>query len=527
MQNRAVFPPAQLDQLRISVGEMMEFIDDHLHHLKDPARGPPPAVLSLVPTAGRPRIAVDVQFLRTAHEMRDNGHIGRQLGISSRTVRRRLLEAGIDDPQPPVFIPEPAGGADPPRLIHNPASVPRARPTHPVQDDALDRAVAELLARFPNHGRSMMIGQLRAAGFTFVSRKLVRASIRRVTGVPAQFGRQPIRRREYRVPGPGSLWHHDGQHGTYCAPFAPCVYASHPFSCYLLGLIRWKIVIHAFIDGYSRFVLGIRASNNNRAETVETLFREIIHVHGAPSRVRGDHGVENVLVARLMETLRGTGRGSYIWGKSVHNVRIERLWVDVVKGFVNTWRNFFTDLEGNHGLDVNEPLHICLLQHLFLPCINADSSMWAEGWNHHTFSRLPNHPRGTRLPTPRDLYFFGVHDHGVRAMDVIDEDLPDHELADYGIDWHEDNDEVMRLHWVQNPPQDLPDDELHPDRFAQPRRLVEVRVPVPINPLGPAAFDALDAFLRASPDLNMQATQPALRRLWWIKALEFLAPHAR
>src|ERR1700691_6185230 len=82
-------------------------------------------------------------------------------------------------------------------------------------------------------------------------------------------------------------------------------------------MTRWKIIIHAFIDGFSRFVTGIRASNNNHSQTVYNLFLDLIDTHGIPSRVRGDHGIENLLVAAFMEGIRGTARGSYIWGRFV------------------------------------------------------------------------------------------------------------------------------------------------------------------------------------------------------------------
>jgi hypothetical protein len=85
----------------------------------------------------------------------------------------------------------------------------------------------------------------------------------------------------------------------------------------MTGLIRWKIVIHGFIDGKSRLATAMQASDNNRAETVLNLFLDAVDIYGLPSRVRGDHGTENLLVAEYMEDVRGITGGSYIWGRSV------------------------------------------------------------------------------------------------------------------------------------------------------------------------------------------------------------------
>ena len=89
-------------------------------------------------------------------------------------------------------------------------------------------------------------------------------------------------------------------------------------NCFLgfdLGLICWGIVIHGFIDRYSCLITGLHASNNNRGNTVLDLFMQAAQVYGVPSRLRGDHGTENINVATWMEEHHGTRRGSYIWGR--------------------------------------------------------------------------------------------------------------------------------------------------------------------------------------------------------------------
>ena len=229
-----------------------------------------------------------------------------------------------------------------------------------ISDAELDGVMELLVKDFPQNGIVLMWGQLRSMNI-FVTRQKVHDSLTRVSPHFVHHRRSStISRRVYSVPSSNALWHIDGLH------------------C----LIRWKIVIHGGIDGYSRRIVYLHASSNNKAKTVYRLFREAVRECGWPSRVRSDKGGENIDVARAMLTIRGTGR-SHITGSSVHNQRIERLWRDTFRCVGQLYYTQFYDLEECGLLDPNCEEDLFALNYVFLPRINHQLFQFANAWNRH------------------------------------------------------------------------------------------------------------------------------------------------
>ena len=168
-------------------------------------------------------------------------------------------------------------------------------------------------------------------------------------------------------------------------------------------LIRWRLVIHGGIDGFSRSIVYLKCSANNFASTVLELFLSAVEKFGLPSRVRSDFGTENFDVARFLlhHPQRGVNRGSMITGRSVHNQRIERLWADLRRVLVGYYIRLFSHLENVGALDPLNEIHLLALHYIYLPRINRALDEFVMDWNNHPLSTEGNR-------SPLSLWHSGV-----------------------------------------------------------------------------------------------------------------------
>ncbi|KAJ3826433.1 hypothetical protein F5880DRAFT_1476277 [Lentinula raphanica] len=357
-------------------------------------------------TLRRPRAVIDPDFLRWAHAHRTTTGIADFLGVSRRTVRRSLLEYGIALPGGVPFESEGSNlgestdhlnpnpenpGSLHPDIVNAASSIQSSSSSirrSNMSDDSLDSLVRLLRSHYPQAGIQMLHGMLRSLGHV-VSYENIRRSLMRVDPVNRVFDRIRIRRRRYTVPGPNSLWHHDGHH--------------------------------------------------------------------------------------------------------LHNVRIERLWVDVSNYITQSWNSYFTRLETEHQLDVNNPNHIWLLQHLFLPVVNTSLSFWAASWNCHRISQ--RHGDGPTR-SPEDMWGFDMLAQGMRGDSLNQYAMNNEELEMFGVDWEGLRDEDLLSSLRQN----YAHEQGHNTWLGQhgpPERLNSVEVEPPSGSMTADEVQLMDEALRS------------------------------
>ncbi|KAK6987957.1 hypothetical protein R3P38DRAFT_3445779 [Favolaschia claudopus] len=203
-----VFSPEEFTTLQTSISAMQTDVRLAYQDAVDASHHGHPVLVQSIPSdgPGRPRIQIDPDFLRWAYGHRSTASIAQFLGVGRSTVRNAVLAEGIPD------LPLPESEEFPPDIRNLAQPTSFTGPVSDIFDDELDMLLLRLRTHYKRAGLSMLGGMLRRLGHRVPTQR-VRESLLRIDPVRRIFERIRIRRRNYRVLGPNSLWHHDGQHG--------------------------------------------------------------------------------------------------------------------------------------------------------------------------------------------------------------------------------------------------------------------------------------------------------------------------
>jgi putative transposase len=138
--------------------------------------------------------------------------------------------------------------------------------------------ICDIRREHPHVSVTLILRTLRADGridhkvtACTVRRMLAEQGLHRVVEVDGKGGKMRLR---WQAARPSALWHGDVCHGPTLK----------------LGSARVPVRVHGMLDDASRYVVALRVFNNEREETMLSLFTQAISEHGRPDAVYLDNG---------------------------------------------------------------------------------------------------------------------------------------------------------------------------------------------------------------------------------------------
>jgi hypothetical protein len=263
---------------------------------------------------------------------------------------------------------------------------------HCSGEDELEATVRLFLAENVRRGQKMTAGYLKSVGLN-VTRKRVRECLSSIDPEGVRIRETTrLKRRVYSVPGSNYLWHMDGNH----------------------KLIRFGFVVHAAIDGFSRYIVFIKCGDNNRASSVLSKFKDgCREMKLLPRRLRTDKGGENRHVCSFLLETFGADSDCCITGKSTGNQRVERLFRDSTEQALCAYISLFEDFV-LLGFNIENRVQMFVLHYLFMDRINESLIDFRNAWNNHKI-RTENNKTPIQLLVAADLE---NNNHGIILSDT-------------------------------------------------------------------------------------------------------------
>ncbi|KAF3847207.1 hypothetical protein F7725_020235 [Dissostichus mawsoni] len=158
----------------------------------------------------------------------------------------------------------------------------------------------------------------------------------------------------------------------------------------------YGIAINGCIDGFSRYIMWMEAYTTNSDPKViaDYYISTVTRIGGCPKRMRDNRGTKNGHVREMQlflhrnQTDHHAGEGSFIYGCSTANQRIESWWGVLHKQSVQFWMDTFKTLKDD-GYFTGDFLDKNLVQFCFLNLLQEELDEVVRTWNTQIRSRPP------------------------------------------------------------------------------------------------------------------------------------------